>query len=187
MEFTREVLERLASTAEGMPVYLDQREPELEDPSQELGTHQWRPACVATGKLTRCLEAVRDIATALGPLSQSLQPAADKRLVKQAIPPIYNLAISIRDLFNYVQSNCWGGFDKQKRAKLVKRFNQFGETMSTVSGALKTARDKIAAHLDKDVCTTEYRRFWDSFGISDILGWINGCLRMLRVLILPDI
>ncbi len=88
---------------------------------------------------------------------------------------------------NYVQSNRWKGLDKKKHAKLAKRFKQFGETVPTGSGILKTARDKIAAHLDKDVITTEYRRFWESFGIADVLKWIRGCLRLLQVLIPLDI
>jgi hypothetical protein len=123
------------------------------------------------------------VSTALKPISAAPRPDADKRLVKQVIPPVYNLAIAVRDLFNYVQSNHWREFGKQRQGKLAKRFKQFSEAVPTVGGVLKTARDKIAAHLDKDLFTTEYRQFWDSFGIADVLGWIKGCLRLLQVLI----
>jgi hypothetical protein len=187
MEFTDEMLRNVFVPGRGMPIYLDQRPPELEDPAQELAAHHWQPACTTTNKLTRCLEAIRDVATALKPLSAASQPDSDKRLVKQVIPPIYNLAIAIRDLFNYVQSNRWKGLDKKKQAKLVNRFKQFSEAVPTGSGILKTARDKIAAHLDKDMLTTEYRRFWDSFGIADVLRWIRGCLRLLQVLLPLDL
>lgn len=117
----------------------------------------------------------------------AIDPTADKRLVKQLITPIYNLAIAIRDLFNDVRSNKWGRLDKKAQKKLAKRFGQFTECVPTGKGTLKTARDKIAAHLDADMSTTEYRQFWESFCIIDILGWIRSCMRLLGPLIDPDI
>ena len=73
---------------------------------------------------------------------RSQEPDSDKRLIKQLIPPIYNLAIAVRDLFNYVQSNPWKGLDKKKQAKLAKRFKQFSEAVPTASGILKTGATK---------------------------------------------
>jgi hypothetical protein len=186
MEFTEEMLKRVVVPGKGMPIYLDQRPPELEDPARQLAEHHWQPACTASSRLTRCLEAVRDVSTALSLLNGSPKPA-DKRIVKQVISPIYNLAIAIRDLFNYVQSKHWTELGKQKQTKLAKRFKQFGEAVPTARGTLKTARDKITAHIDKAVSTTEYRQFWDLFGIADVPAWIKGCLRMLQLLIHPDI
>jgi hypothetical protein len=187
MEFTPEMHERLFVPGKGMPFYVDERSPELEDPSRASADHLWQPACGTTSRLVRCLEAIRDISTAVAPLSALPHPDADKRLVKQVIIPVYNLALGIRDLFNSVQSTRWTKLDKQKQTKLVRRFRQFGEAVPTKTGALKTARDKIAAHLDKDTPTWQYRQFWDSFGLADVLGWIRGCMRMLSILIPPDI
>lgn len=187
MELTPELLAKLAPTGEGMPVYLDQREPELEDPSRELAAHQWQPACDAGNRLARCLEAIRDAATALAPIAAAAQPAADKRLVKQLILPIYNLATAIRDLFNYVQSNCWTRLKKQKQTKLAKRFRQFTEAVPTGNSKLKTARDKIAAHLDKDTFTSKYREFWESVDLPSALGWVRNCFRMLQDLLPLDV
>lgn len=170
MEFTDEMLKNVVVPGKGMPVYLDRRLPELEDPAQELATHHWQPACTTTSKLTRCLEAIRDVSAALAPLSALDQPGADKRLLKQVITPVYNLAISIRDLFNYVQSNNWKKLAKPQQSNLAKCFKKFNETVPTGIGPLKTARDKIAAHLDKDLFTWEYRQLWDSFSYADVLG-----------------
>lgn len=187
MELTPELLAKLAPTGEGLPVLLDQREPELEDPSRELVAHQWQPACGAGNRLARCLEAIRDTSTALAPIAAAAQPSADKRLVKQLIVPIYNLATAIRDLFNYVQSNCWTRLGKQKQTKLAKRFRQFTEAVPTGKGKLKTARDKISAHLDKDAFTWEYRDFWESVDLASALGWVRGCMRMLQILLPLDV
>jgi hypothetical protein len=151
------------------------------------GAHQWQPACGAGSRLARCLEAIRDTSTALAPISAAANPGADKRLVKQLIVPIYNLATAIRDLFNYVQSTRWTSLDKQKQAKLAKRFKQFGEAVPTGKGKLKTARDKIGAHLDRDSYAWEYREFWESVDIASTLRWIRGCLRMLQILLPLDV
>ena len=59
--------------------------------------------------------------------------------------------------------------------------------MPTRDGSLKVARDKIAAHLDKDLCTTEYRQFWDAFGLTDVLAWVRSCFRLLEALLRPDV
>ena len=187
ISFTPELLAELAKTAVGMPIYLDQSEPELEDPAQKLGPKQWRPLCATTSKLTRCLEAVRDLSTVLAPLISVPKPDSDKRWVKQAVTPAYILAIAIRDLFNQVQSNCWTKLGKGQKEKLTRRFKQFGAAVPTKDGHLKAARDKIAAHLDKDLCTSEYRQFWDAFTLGDVLKWIRSCFRLLDALLQPDI
>jgi hypothetical protein len=133
--FTPELLEKLAGTADGAPIYMDQSEPELEDPAEKLGPHQWQPACATTSKLTRCLEAVRDLKTVLTPLMSSAEPETEKRWVKQAVIPAYNLAIALRDLFNHIQSNCW--------PKLSK--GQKDTSLSDSNGSARPCRQEMAA------------------------------------------
>jgi hypothetical protein len=58
MEFTDEMLKSVYVPGKGMPVYLDERRPQVEDLARELADHHWQPACTTTNKLTRCLEAV---------------------------------------------------------------------------------------------------------------------------------
>jgi hypothetical protein len=185
--FTPELLQKLCNSADGAPVYLDQNEPQLEDPAQKLGPHHWQPACATSIKLTRSLEAVRDLKIVLTLLMSSAPTEIEKRWVKLAIVPAYNLAIALRDLFNHVQSNCWPKMSKEHKDKLTNRFKRFSETVPTRDGSLKVARDKIAAHLDKDLSTTEYRQFWDAFGLTDILAWIRNCFRLLEALLRPDV
>jgi hypothetical protein len=187
MELTEEMVARRFAGGRGLPVYIDQRPPELEDPSRERADHQWQPACGAGSRLARCLEAIRDTSIALAPISSAPNPGTDKRLVKQLIVPIYNLATAIRDLFNYIQSTRWTSLGKQKQARLAKRFKSFGEAVPTGKGNLKTVRDKISAHLDRDTYIWEYRGFWESVDIANTLRWIRGCLRMLQILLPLDV
>jgi hypothetical protein len=189
MEFTDEMLEQLAASCagRGLPVYLDEREPEIDDPARQLADHHWKPACKTTTKLTRCLEAIRDVATAIAPITTAGDPEKDKRLVKQAVLPTYNLAVALRDLYNDILSNHSPKLGKDRQKAIRKRYEKFGEIVPTAKGALKDARDKIAAHLDKDSFTFEYRQFWEAFSLADVLRWIRGCMRLLEVLIPPDI
>lgn len=186
-ELNQEVFSRIIQSAEGMPVYLDQREPELEDPSEKLYDHHWQPACNTTNKLTRCLEAIRDVSASVVPLFASAHPEKERRLVKNVITPIYSLATSARDLFNDLQSNCFTKLDPKHQRYLTRSFRTFGQNVPTNKGSLKIARDKIAAHLDKDSWTSEYRQFWEAFSIEDVFAWIRGCIRMLDVLLEPDV
>lgn len=187
MEFTPEMLKSLILPGKGMPVYLDQRGSELEDPARDLEPHHWQPACGTTSKLMRCLEAVRDAKKALEPVANSAEPEGDKRLIKPAIIPVYNLAVAVRDLFNDVQSNHRTKLSKGEKEELAKRFKQFGGAVPTKDGKLKAARDKIAAHLDNDLFSCDYRPLWESFSLVDVLGWGWGCMRMLEALLRPDV
>jgi hypothetical protein len=69
MEFTDEMLKHLVVPGKRLPVYLDERSPQVEAPSRNFDDHHWQPACTTTSKLTRCLDAVRDAATALAPVA----------------------------------------------------------------------------------------------------------------------
>lgn len=188
MGLTDEVLEKfIPRQGEGIPVYLDQSEPVLEDPSQKLAESHWQPACDTTVKLTRCLEAIRDLTSAIAPLSVAESPLFEKRLIKQLVTPSYNFAIALRDLHNEILSNRWKRLSVNEQRRLANRFKLFSKRVPTKSGPIKTARDKIAAHLDKDVSTTGYRKFWDSFGLSDVLLWMRHCFHLMDALLPLDI
>jgi hypothetical protein len=187
MEFTDEMLSRIVVPGKGMPVYLDERPPEINDPSTDTAEHHWIPACKGTERLVRCLEGIRDVAAGVFPLSASPNPDRERRLLKQLVTPIYTLAIALRDLYNFVQANCWKRIDRKEQRRLRDVFASFTKTVPTDKGVLKTARDKIGAHLDKDLHTNQYKQLWDSFGIEQVMSWIRGCMKMLVALLGPDI
>jgi len=187
VEITAEDLQRLIEGIDGMPIYADPSEPQVEDPSGALGDLDWQPACGTTNKLTRCLEGIRDVDATIASLSAVVNAFADRRQIKQLVTPIFNLAIGIRDLFNDIQSNRWKKLDSRKQRELVKEFRDFGCAVPTTKGPLKMARDKIAAHLDKDTSTREYRVFWDGLQLDALMRWIRCCIRMIDKLLGPDI
>jgi hypothetical protein len=120
-------------------------------------------------------------------LASAADPAADKRAAKQLIVPVFSLAVGLRDLFNDLQSNAWGQLPRDEQQELVRQFHLFGERVPTTTGSLKTARDKIGAHLDKDVFAQGPRQVWEQFDLRDLLGWIYGCVEMLRPLLEADV
>lgn len=187
MEFTDEMLSRVVVPGKGMPVYLDERPPEINDPSTDTAEHHWIPACKATDRLVRCLEGIRDVAAGVVALSASASPEKEKRVLKQLVTPIYSLAIALRDLYNFVQANCWTRIDRKEQRWLKEVFASFTKSVSTEKGVLKTARDKIGAHLDKDLHTIQYKQLWDSFDVEQVMSWIRGCMKMMVALLGPDI
>jgi hypothetical protein len=169
-----------------VPLYIDDCEPEIDDPSLAAARHKWLPADPVTVKLVRSLEALRDVRTALSPLTQ-LDGEPDKRHVKQTIVPVYNFATAVRDLFNDVQSNSWKRPSAKEQRELARQFRLFGQRVPTDKGPLKTARNKIAAHLDKDVFSSGTRQVWDQFDLTTVLGWARGCAEMLVALLEPEV
>jgi hypothetical protein len=187
MKFTPEMLEQLAASVTELPIYLDKHPPRIEDPAKDLEADHWQPVCITTNKLTKCLEAIRDISAALSPIMASTEPEPDKRLVKPLVTPIYNLAVELRDLYNDVESHCWEDLTLRQQRQIRDAFQLFTKSVPTDKGTLKTVRDKIASHLDKDLFTTEYRPLWQSFTVSDIIFWIRKCMDFFGVMLLPDI
>jgi hypothetical protein len=54
-----EQAEREEQGGKGIPVYLDQREPEIDDPAADACWHRSQPANPLTDKLVRCVESLR--------------------------------------------------------------------------------------------------------------------------------
>ena len=63
----------------GVPMYLDDRDPELDDPAVDASPRHWKPACPLTSKLARCVEALRDTRVALRRLSRQVLPLTSDR------------------------------------------------------------------------------------------------------------
>ncbi len=169
------------------PIRLDPSEPQIEDPSQPLDLTHWQPQDKRTSKLTRCLEALRDVTTAFRPVADAGEDV-DKRLLKQSITPIYTLATALRDLSNELQNNCHQELNDKEKAAIAHHFTIFTKAVPTDSASpLKIARDKLSAHLDKDTLTPGYRDFWNQFDLSSVADWIIGCVRMFAIFIQPDL
>jgi hypothetical protein len=171
----------------GFPIYLDDREPEIDDPAEPDAGHRWLAANPTTSKLARCLEAFRDLKPGLRALASVADPAADKRAAKQLVVPVYNLAVGLRDLFNDVQSNAWSTLSNEEKKALTGQFRLFGEKVPTDAGLLKMVRDKIGAHLDRDAFWRGAHEVWGQFDLRDVLEWIYHCVETFRPLLVPDV
>jgi hypothetical protein len=168
--------------------FLDQGEPEIDDPAEQPAANRWGAGDSITAKLVRSLEALRDLKTSLRALASPDVALSDKRALKQIITPVYNFAMSLRDLFNDINSNALSRLTLEEQRQLVEQFDEFGQHVPTIFGSpLKEARDKITAHLDKKASASELRNLWDGFDIAAILGWIRHCLRMLGPLLAADV
>lgn len=170
------------------PLHFDSNTPRIEDPSQPLDLTHWKPQDKRTSKLTRCLEALRDLTRAFMPVAGTTSASVDKRLLKQSITPLYNLATALRDLNNEITSNCPTELKDEEKKTISHHFKIFGETVPTTNDSpLKTVRDKIAAHLDKETQTPGYRDYWERFDLPAIANWIMGCIRMFTIFIQPNL
>ena len=168
-------------------IHLDEREPEHEDPSRELRDHEWQGADETTSRLTRCLEAVRDITDVIAGLAAAGDPARDKRALKHAILPIHNLAVALAELATDIQRNHAWKLPPAERHSLVRVVRDFRKAVPTEKGVLHALRSQLAAHLTDEMFTSEYRRLWESFSVADVLGWVRSCVRTLECLLVPDV
>lgn len=163
------------------PAHPDPVTPQIEDPSLPLAPSHWQPLDRRTSKLTRCLEALRDVSTAF----RALQPNSDKRQLKLTITPIHSLAVALRDLFNELQTrDSRKLYPDEAYTALDHHFRIFTTAVPTGDESpLTLARNKLAAHLDKATQTPEYREFWEKFDLAAVADWTMGCTRMLTMLI----
>ncbi len=66
----------------GIPIYIDDSEPEIDDPAHPSEKSYWFPANNISIKLATCLESIRDIQRLLAILVEQDDPSSDKRVVK---------------------------------------------------------------------------------------------------------
>jgi hypothetical protein len=166
---------------QGIPVYLDDSEPMIDDPSMQHVFQNWRAANIASVKLTRCLEAIRDLKPILISLLSLTTSPINKRKIKMLISPLYNLVISIHDLCNEFEGNfkAYKDFDLRQAKQLKVLFKRFQKIVPYKDGNLKTLRDKICAHIDKDIFQGDLRKLWETININSITGWLKEAIDVL--------
>jgi len=174
---------------QGIPIYIDQNDPEIDDPANQMRESNWYPANTITSKLMTCVEAIRDIQRLLEILAEQNDPYSDKRIVKLLATPVYNLACGIRDIFNDVEGNfkAYGQVSNKQQAQIKKRFNQFIKNVPLQEGALRTVRDKISSHIDRNVFVGDSREIWGLVDLESLLEWMRACIDALMPLLELDI
>jgi hypothetical protein len=81
----------------GVPIYADQIR-QLVDAATELQPQNWQPANVASQKLFRCVECLRDIEVLLKSAGRSSNQVKRRRKLKIMLTPLHSLAEAVRDL-----------------------------------------------------------------------------------------
>lgn len=175
-----------ARKADGsIPVYFGLPDPRLFDPGQEATFEGWVPADRVSQKLVRCLEGIRDVEVYLELTKPARWDSADKRKIKALAPPLYNLAIALRDLFSFVVSNkgTAKGLGAHRLKELCARKREFEQSVPLTRGApLRCVRDKISAHLDEEA-VAHPEGFWEKVDGPTYLRWLKECLNHLVFLI----
>jgi hypothetical protein len=170
-----------------VPIYGDSREPELDDAAADECWHRWKPHSPLTNKLFCCVDAMRDTRTALSPLLLAPDEVGNKRRLVPALTAVFKWAKCVRDLHEGIGNQAKGRISKAERQALSKLFRAFEKQVNTNDGPMKTARDKLAAHVDKDVFKDDPRTLWAGFSLPAILCWIRASVEMMAALIEPDV
>ena len=173
----------------GIPIYLDFEDPEIDDPSKSVDSKHWYPANTIAIKISICLEAMRDVQRLLMILDEQEKPSSDRRVIKLLSTPLYNLATGVRNLFTELEGNAgqYKQLSKEQFSQIRIRYTSFSEEVPTSDGELKTIRDKISSHIDKDVFMGKAREFWELVDLKQQLEWMKNSLDSLMFILELDI
>jgi len=173
----------------GIPLYIDEREPEIDDPALLSSNKTWKGTNEISFKLLRCLETLRDISRNMEVLALINEPSSDKRLVKQLSSPLYTLATCVKDMFNELESNAknYVEIDSLQHKEIISKKKQFIVDVPMDSkSALRIVRDKIDSHIDK-VAVIKPEDYWVNVDLSPFLKWMGICLEQFNYLLSLDV
>lgn len=169
----------------GLPIYADQAR-RLVDAATELQPQNWQPANVAAQKLFRCVECLRDIEVLLRSAGRSINQEKRRRKLKIVLTPLHSLAEASRDILNDLECNpdtvrrLPAGVREllpSMRARLLRNVS-IGK-----GGLLVTARNKISAHIDRDLSSDEMRTLLSQAEPAQIGFWLHTCVAIISDLI----
>jgi hypothetical protein len=169
----------------GRPVYADKVR-QLADIANEYEPQAWNPANLPAQKLFRCVECLRDIEVLLQTAGRSKNKVKQRRKLKILHTPVHSLVEAIRDLTNDLENNP----DTVSRLpdgarEQIPQLRSHLLQISTIEkgGLLSTTRDKIAAHVDRELSTEEMRFLLSQADSSRIGLWLHACISVLCDLI----
>lgn len=173
----------------GIPIYIDDSQPQIDDPSIRSDKIFWFPANRISTKLATCLEAVRDISRLLGILADQDDPASDKRIVKLLATPLYNFAVGVENVFKDLQGNAkeYGQLDDSQRGLINDYLSEYSKKVPLRDGALRTVRNKIGSHVDHDVFIGDPRKVWGLVDLDQQLSWLKTTVQQMEFLLSLDV
>lgn len=173
----------------GIPLFVDMAEPEIHDPAKQQVSMAWRGSNNISFKLLCCIEAIRDLTSIVENMSTLNNPLEDRRMAKHAATPLYSLAAGIRDMFNELQSNArdYSIASSNQRKELHKRSKNFSKKVPIDRDSdLRSVRDKIGAHIDKDAVITP-EHYWCKINLIDYFKWMQFCIEEILHLLTLNI
>jgi hypothetical protein len=165
----------------GKPVYADKVR-HLADVATGHQPQAWKPANTAAKKLFRCVECLRDIEVLLHTAERLKNKAKQRRKLKILHTPLYSLVEGIRDLANELENNPDTFRQLPKGARqLIPELRSQLLRISTAEkgGLLSTTRDKISAHIDRELSAQEMQMLLSRADPSQIGLWLHACVAVL--------
>lgn len=171
----------------GIPAYLDESKPKIADPAIGAKVNDWHPANDSAIKLVRCLEAIRDLSPIFRFLATLPNPENNNRFVKSIATPLYSLAESVRDVYGEIENSRIKGMRKKDRRVFLKRGQDFlNAVFHGKNSPLRTVRNKISAHIDKDTILGG-EHVWKHVNLRSFVNVLRLCLNELDALLQQDI
>ncbi|WP_375505138.1 hypothetical protein [uncultured Nostoc sp.] len=168
----------------GIPLYIDQSEPKINDPALSESYTGWRGSNEISFKLLQCLEAMRDLSKIMESLANFDDHNADQRLVKQLSSPLYAMVGGILDMFNELESNAknYTLLASPQHKEIINKKKQFILDVIDNQSNLRIVRDKIDSHIDKQA-VIKPQDYWSKVDICDFLKLMGGCLEQIFYLL----
>lgn len=170
----------------GIPIYVDDVDPVIDDPSQPSRQEFWFPANSASIKLVACLECLRDIRPFLEMMTTSVSHESDKRIAKLMVPSLYSLNLGVRDLLNELQSNAksYSQLTADDHRQINERKALFEPNAQIAKGQpLRIVRDTIGAHMDHRIFSLPLRKSWELVELDQHLGLVAFAITELQFLL----
>jgi hypothetical protein len=172
----------------GMPLFMDDTDPVVDDPSADTHRSFWFPANRAAVKLVACLESLRDIQRVLEVMNTQGEPLPDRRLMKILATPLHSLTTSVHAIHNELYGNAkeYPHLEPSDKQVLAVRRARFLQSVHEDQSNLRLVRDKISAHVDHDVFDGDPRRIWKFVELERLLTHLQAILGELRFLLELD-
>jgi len=171
----------------GMPIYLDKVERPLCDPADQGSAHDaWHPGNVASQRLFRCVECLRDINDALADAGAARNEVKRRRKLKQMFVPLLSLADGVIDLIHVLQSNedalsRMQPTDPKLLNAIKTKYLEFVPLSS--DKLLRRIRNKMAAHVDRELWPSEAQALLAQAKPGVIGLWLHTSLTVLSDLL----
>jgi hypothetical protein len=167
------------------PVYADQVR-QLADVAAGNQPQAWKPANIPAQKLFRCVECLRDLENLLETGKRLKSKVKQRRKLKILHTPLHSLVEAVRDLLNDLENNpdTFCRLPEGAR-KIIPQLRSQLLQISTIQkgGLLSTTRDKISAHIDRELSAEEMENLLNKADASQIGLWVQTCIGVLADLI----